>query len=293
MESFTIKIVEAMDIPKDYEADFLCNIAETLDISPVASRIFTERLSQDKLECLWSEIVKSLQPTVTEEQARKHYWSKEICPKLKELGFSYEEGAKKLWVEARQWLAATQFGPWLWEQLTQKAQRTQQMGFIDAPETLGVNHLGARREPAKRYKDKVRLDSEVILEINLTAAAHLTLLEREPNGTVVCLCPSDYAPNPRLSGQTERIPQPSAPYPTFAATELGKEQWIALLTPQSPPFEWLQQSRWEALELQPSHLQDVFEYVKKQPHARLLYTEYEVYEVVESLDIFRKQCINL
>ncbi|MEI2419169.1 DUF4384 domain-containing protein [Arthrospira platensis SPKY2] len=271
MEAFNIKVVEAMDIPREYEVAFFHKIAEQLDLQPLTVEIFTNRLLQDNLDANWEQVVTTLKQKVTANAARQHYWSREILPKLKELGFSYEEGAKKLWVEARQWLAQTQYGAWLWEQLSQQSQRTQQMGFRE----VGVDHLGARREPSKPYQDKVRLDSEVILEINLTAAAHLTLLEREPNGTVVCLCPSEYAPNTLLSRNIEKIPQESAPYPTFAATELGQEQWIALLTPQSPPFEWLKQSRWEAMELQPSHLQEVFEYVKTN-QARLLYTEYEV-----------------
>ena len=275
METFNIKVVEAMDIPTEYEVAFLGKIAEQLDLQPLTVDIFTKRLLQDNLDADWNQMVTTLKLTVTANAARQHYWSREILPKLKELGFSYEEGAKKLWVEARQWLAQTQYGAWLWEQLSQKSQRTQQMGFLEASATPGVDHLGVRREPSKDYKDKVRLDSEVILEINVTATAYLTLLEREPNGTVVCLCPSEYAPNTLLSRNIEKIPQESAPYPTFAATELGQEQWIALLTPQSPPFEWLKQSRWEAMELQPLHLQEVFEYVKAN-QARLLYTEYEV-----------------
>ncbi|EKD11457.1 DUF4384 domain-containing protein [Limnospira platensis] len=271
METFNIKVVEAMDIPTEYELAFLRKIAEQLDLQPLTVDIFTNRLLQDNFDANWEQVVTTLKQKVPANAARQHYWSREILPKLKELGFSYQEGSKKLWVEARQWLAQTQYGGWLWEQLSQQSQRTQQMGFLE----VGVDHLGARREPSKRYQDKVRLDSEVILEINLTATAYLTLLEREPNGTVVCLCPSEYAPNTLLSPKTEKIPQPSAPYPTFAATELGKEQWIALLTLQSPPFEWLKQSRWEAMELQPSHLQQVFEYVKTN-QGRLLYTEYEV-----------------
>lgn len=271
METFNIKVVEAMDIPTEYEVAFLRKIAEQLDLQPLTVNIFTNRLLQDNLDANWEQVVTTLKSTVTANAARQHYWSREILPKLKELGFSYEEGAKKLWVEARQWLAQTQYGAWLWEQLSQQSQRTQQMGFLE----VGVDHLGARREPSKQYQDKVRLDSEVILEINVTATAYLTLLEREPNGTVVCLCPSEYAPNTLLSRNIEKIPQEPAPYPTFAATELGQEQWIALLTPQSPPFEWLKQSRWEAMELQLLHLQEVFEYVKTN-QARLLYTEYEV-----------------
>ncbi|MEB3886482.1 DUF4384 domain-containing protein [Lyngbya sp. CCY1209] len=282
MEAFNIRVIEAMEIPEQHEADFLRDIADKLGLQFPHDSIFTERLAKDNLDFDWLGIAKSLNPNVTEEEERlklaentRKTWSKEICNTLKQWGFSYKKGDKKLWLSARQWLAQTQYGSWLWEQLSQQSQRTQQMGFIEAPETLAVANLGARREPSKDYKDQVGLNSEVILEINLTAAAHLTLLEREPNGTVVCLCPSEYAPNTLLSRNIEKIPQESAPYPTFAATELGQEQWIALLTPQSPPFQWLKQSRWEAMELQLLHLQEVFEYVKTN-QARLLYTEYEV-----------------
>lgn len=279
MESFNIRVIEAMEIPEEYEAKFLRDIAEKLGLQFPCYRIFTERLSEKNRESEWSEIVESLPSEVsgvTEKSARQHYWSREICPKLKEWGFTYEPATKKLWLSARQWLAQTQFEPWLWEQLVEKSQPTQQMGFLEVKETPGVPTLGARREPSKRYCETVKLGSEVILEINLTERKHLTLLEREPNGTVVCLCPSEYAPDTLLSGQTERIPQPSAPYPTFAATEKGKEQWLALLTRETPALNWLKQSRWEALELQPSQLQEMFEYVNETPQARLLYTEYEV-----------------
>jgi len=275
MESFNIKILEAMDIPEPYEVEFLRDIADKLDLQPLTRCIFTERLSQANLSADWSQIAQSC-PPITPDQARKSAWSRDILPKLRDWGFNYENGSKQLWRLAHQWLATTQFSPWLWEKLTGKAQRTQQMGFLEMPDPAPVPHLGARQQPSKPYQDKVRLHGEVILEIKLTEAAHLTLMEREPNGTVVCLCPSEYAPNPRLSKQAEIIPQPSAPYPRFAATELGQEQWIALLTPQSPDFVWLEQSRREALELDSSHLQQVFEYVQQKPQARLLYTEYEV-----------------
>jgi hypothetical protein len=281
MESFTIKIVEAMDIPKDYETDFLGYIAGKLGLQFPDNRIFTERLSEDNLEKDWRDIARLLNPKVTEDEEllklaenTRKTWSKEICNALKELGFSYEKGAKQLWQPARQWLAQTQFGPWLWEQLTQKSQKTDQMGVKDP---RSGEHLGML--PKNDYLDKVTLNREIIFEIQLPQPGHLTLLEREPNGKVVCLCPSHLAQKSQFTQKSRVVlPQRNNSCKVFQPNELGTEQLLALVTPESPGFDWLEKSRQEAMQLQPSHLQQMFEYVKQQPQARLLYTEYQVVE---------------
>ncbi len=271
MESFKIRIVEAMEIPKQYEAEFLPDIASKLELKPLTGCIFTERLSQDNLDADWSKIAKSC-PPITPEQARKDAWSREILPKLREWGFSYEAGSKQLWRLAYQWLATEQFGPWLWEKLTQKSQRTQQMGMKDP---RPGSHLGML--PANDYLHEVRLESEVIFEIQLSQPAHLTLLEREPDGTVVCLCPSPFAQKSQFVKENRVIlPQPNPLLKVFKPNELGTEKLLALLTRESPGFDWLEQSRREALKLRSSHLQEIFEYVQQKPEARLLDTEYEV-----------------
>lgn len=271
MESFNIQIVEAMEIPKQYEAEFLRDIAGKLELKPLTSCIFTARLSQDNLDADWSEIAKSC-PPVTPKQARKDAWSREILPKLREWEFSYEAGSKQLWRQAYQWLATKQFGPWLWEKLTQKSQPTEQMGMKDPRHG---SHLGML--PANEYLPQVTLNSEVIFEIQLSQSAHLTLLEREPNGTVLCLCPSPFAQKSQFVKENRVIlPQPNPLLKLFKPNELGTEKLLALLTRESPGFDWLEQSRREALKLRSSHLQQVFEYVQQNPEARLLYTEYEV-----------------
>lgn len=139
----------------------------------------------------------------------------------------------------------------------------------------GGEHLGM--VPKNNYLDKVPLNSRVVFELQLAQPGHLTLLEREPNGTVVCLCPSHFARKSQFTQENRVIlPQPNNSLKVFQPNELGTEQLLALLTCENPGFDWLEKSRQEAMRLQPSHLQDVFEYVKKQPHARLLYTKYEV-----------------
>lgn len=281
MEALNLKVTEVMDIPPEYEAEFLDYIANRLELDPTASRIFKERLSRDNLEDEWSDIIKSLHPKVTEEQAKRlekqarDNWSKKIIPKLKEWGFNYEDRAKRLWVPARKWLAETQYEPWLWEMLAERAQRTQQMGFIEA-KAQQVADLARHRRP-QPYVQQVQVGSELILEMTLTETANLTLLAREADGAVVCFCPSgEYAPKSLLRPGKHKLPQEQATYQTFAAGEIGKEQWLALLTPLTPSLEWLAQSHWEPLELRSSHLQGVLEYVKQNTQARLLYAEYEV-----------------
>lgn len=277
MDRFKLTLVDMMEIPQAYEAEFLGDIAEKLDLSPLTRCIFTERLSQQNLDANWTDIVESCQPRLTPDQARKDNWSRQILPKLRELGFDHEANAKKLWQAVRPWLVQTHYHPWLWDKLSQISQKTQQMGIKAAksPDHLGM--LPKRND----YLTTVPLGSEVIFELQLPDSAHLTLLEREPNGTVVCLCPSPFAQTSQFQPQqatTIRLPQASAPQPAFVLTEPGKEQLIALLTPKMPPFQWLEQSRFEAMALQVSQLQEMFEYVKNQnsPQVRLLSTAYEV-----------------
>lgn len=275
MESFRIKLVEAMDIPQEYEAEFLEYLADKLDLKPLTGRIFIERLSRDRLDDDWSQIAESC-PPMTPDKARKDAWSREILPKLREWGFNYENGSKQLWRLAHQWLVEKQSGPWLWEKLTKTAQRTQQMGIKDPRH---VSHLGML--PTEDYLLEVPLNHEVIFEIQLFQPAHLTLLEREPNGTVVCLCPSPFARKSQFSQQQNRVilPQPNSPRKVFKPNKKGTEQLLAVLTRESPGFDWLEQSRQGAIQLQASHLQEMLDYVTKTTNtdrARLLYTEYEV-----------------
>lgn len=95
MEWFAIKIVEAIDIPKDYEADFLRDIAGKIGLQYPYDSIFTTRLSKNNLEKDWLGIAKLLKPNVTEDEEllklaenTRKTWSREICNALKKLGFS-------------------------------------------------------------------------------------------------------------------------------------------------------------------------------------------------------------
>lgn len=273
MESLEVKTMQAVDIAECYEKSFLESIATDLNLKENARRVFHVRLSKSNLTKQWCELSGELKG----DHALRNIWWREIREPLKNWGFDYPENGKKTWVKVREWLEQTKYQLWLWEMLTQKSILTQQMGFREAPASFAVNHLGARRASSKCYVERVKMGSELKLEMTVAESTHLTLLEREPNGTVVCLCPSDYARQSLLTVGVHDFPQKEAPYPTFAATEVGKERWLALLTPDAPRFRWLEQSRAEALELQPVQLQEVLDYVSEGRKGRLLYTEYEVY----------------
>ena len=95
MDRFKLTLVDMMEIPQAYDAEFLGDIAEKLDLSPLSRCIFTERLSQQNLDANWTDIVESCQPRLTPDQARKDNWSRQILPKLRELGFDHDANAKK------------------------------------------------------------------------------------------------------------------------------------------------------------------------------------------------------
>lgn len=277
MESLGVKTRQVVEISERYETPFLESVADTLNLKTIARSVLHARLSKSNLKKQWCELGSALEDSLKGDHELRNIWWREIREPLKAWGFKYPENGKKTWLKVREWLEQTKYQLWLWEVLMQKSQLTQQMGFLEVFEPVAVSHLGARHACSKRYVERVNVGSELKLEMTVAQSRHLTLLEQEPNGTVVCLCPSEYARESLLTVGVHEFPQNSAPYPTFAATEVGKERWLALLTPDAPRFKWLEQSRAEALELQPVQLEEVLEYVSKEGRGRLLYTQYEVY----------------
>ncbi|MDJ1183150.1 DUF4384 domain-containing protein [Roseofilum casamattae] len=276
MESLGAMEKQAVAIAQHYETPFLESMAAELGLSPTARGVFVTRLLQKNLKKQWKELVAALPNGIDYGYAHRNVWSKEIIEALHQQQFSLPKNIKKGWLNVREWLEQGKYQSWLWQMLMQQAQLTQQMGFLEVLDRLPVSHLGARHQPARPYVKAVKLGSEVVLEMTVADPVHLTLLEQEPNGAVVCLCPSEYARESQLAVGNHQLPQETAPYRTFAATEVGKERWLALLTPEQPQFPWLDRSRAEALELRPEQLQDVLDYAIAGHKGRLLYTEYEV-----------------
>lgn len=161
----------------------------------------------------------------------------------------------------------------LWQRLQGQATPTDLMGAVAPPR---IPTLGARPRNTP-YLPTVPLGSNIKFQLNLDRAGHLILLEREPSGAVVCLCPSNYAPNTYTTGEIFTLPQyPPSPAPYLGATEAGCEQYVALLCQELPPLSWLEKSKREALELNVGHLRELMEYLDEIPDKQLYYTQYTV-----------------
>jgi hypothetical protein len=75
-----------------------------------------------------------------------------------------------------------------------------------------------------------------------TRDGYLTLLDEGPEGIVYCLCPSLFAPNPRLQSGRIYLPQESSPYEAFELSgAAGKEKLLAIITDEPLGLPWLSQ----------------------------------------------------
>lgn len=90
------------------------------------------------------------------------------------------------------------------------------------------------------------------------------------------MCPSEYAPSSYHAGKETKLPLPDSEYESFGSDGLGWEQLLAVITPDRPPFQWLEDSRQEALEVDREHLAGILDYVNGQTNAEVLYTQYWV-----------------
>ncbi|MDY6806437.1 MAG: DUF4384 domain-containing protein [Cyanobacteriota bacterium] len=170
---------------------------------------------------------------------------------------------KNRWKFAKKWLRGEIFPLWyrqrqelfslapqtlsqLWELMRSRAKGSDKMGPVLWE---GPASLGARPKKRSPYLREVPKDSDILFKVQLERSGYLILLEREPNGTVCCLCPSEFAVKWQLPAGEVTLPQPGSPYGTFGADEEGWEQWLALASLESPPFPWLEDSKVEAVEL--------------------------------------------
>jgi hypothetical protein len=130
--------------------------------------------------------------------------------------------------------------------------------------------------------DSVVLNGEVVFCVDVPSEGHLVLLEREPNGSIVCLSPSEFVRQNRLSAGLSILPQDNhLQVAAFGATEVGREELIACLLPQVPlaEFGWLETSRQEALVLGVDELVSLLGCVVERFHAHLWKLSYEVVNV--------------
>ncbi|TAG74910.1 MAG: DUF4384 domain-containing protein [Oscillatoriales cyanobacterium] len=122
-----------------------------------------------------------------------------------------------------------------------------------------LSGMGARRNIKRQ---QFPANSDLTYRVISPQVGHLILFEREPNGTIVCLCPSEFARSSYHAGKETKLPHADSEDKFFGSDELGWEQLLAVITPELPPFQWLEDSRQKALEVN--------------TNAEVLYTEYLV-----------------
>ena len=129
------------------------------------------------------------------------------------------------------------------DELFALARFTDQMWPVKAAEaptgspTRALRDLGA---PQDDVLHRFPVGSRVQIRLEIEHDTNLLLLDRGPSGTLYCLCPSAFAPWPRLGVGRDVLPQPGARYRSFLVTgQPGREHLLALLSEAPLPFDWM------------------------------------------------------
>ncbi|MCC3418099.1 MAG: DUF4384 domain-containing protein [Microcoleus sp. PH2017_07_MST_O_A] len=218
-----------------------------------------------------------------------------ICDKLKDAGCDFGGTERGRWKIGKAWLQKVKFPEWAkeqglikprtieecWNELKTKVENSQPTKAGEIQSELIVEKweprlsgMGARKHKTKRQE--IPVNSDLTYRVISPQVGHLILFEREPNGTIVCLCPSEFAPSSYHAGKETVLPHPDSEDKFFGSDELGWEQLLAVITPELPPFPWLEDSRQKALEVNQEHLAEILDYVNGQTNAEVLYTQYLV-----------------
>jgi len=271
----------------EYEGDFIDRMITRFKLSGKQELVFRTRFIKDNDGCLHQKLADNFTKYLIDKESQDaaqifKQTLAAICYKLEEMGCPPSKGAGR-WKNCRYWLREEMFAQWAkeqglikpksidecWQELKEKV--AHQEGLTVEIPALG--NMGAR---PNRKRHEIPVNSNLIYRVDFPKPGHLMLFEREPNGTIVCLCPSEFAPESEYQGKETKLPHPDSEYQYFGSDELGWEQLLAVITPELPPFQWLEDSRQEALEVDRDHLAGILDYVNSQTNAEVLYTEYWV-----------------
>ncbi len=272
---------------QDDEREFLEAKATEWGFNDKCKLVFVERFVADnddlKNDALSDVLQKNLLEGTKKDAVPAHIlrdYLRQIFRKLEAVGCDFNGAIKDKRHIAQPWLRDIIYPEWLreylWQQLKAKGTHTNQMGPV-LVEPQPIPHLGLLHPEPILYRGTVPQGSKIEIHLNVDRKGYLILLEREPSGVVFCVCPSQYAPDWRHQGELTVLPQfPPSPHSSFAATEVGCEQLLAVITPELPPLEWLECSLVRALKLDKNHLNELLEYLKCTPNSHVFYTEYTV-----------------
>ncbi len=263
-----------------YEQEFLDSMAKKFGFKDRCQLVFVQRFLTTNKDLTNERLAEVLEKNLITDQSKdafgiqSDYLSK-IFKKLEAEGCPSHSLNNRKREIAQEWLIATFYSQWLrehlWEQIKSKGVRTNKMGVVFAVEPVPT--MGMLRKKPDPYLDTVPLNSDILFKANLNREGYLILLEWEPSGAMFCVCPSEFASEPRCQIGENILPQ----YPdTFTADDEGKEQLLAVISDELPPLEWLEKSKKEALELEGIHLQELLDYLERVSASEVFFTEYLV-----------------
>jgi hypothetical protein len=268
-----------------YEKEFLDSMAKKFGFKDRCQLVFVQRFLTTNKDLENEQLAEVLEKDLTTKKSKdapgiQRDYLTHIFKKLEAEGCPSQDLKKDKCDKVQEWIGNTFYSQWLqehlWEQIKAKGTRTNKMGVVFAV-TEPVGTMGLLPKKTNPYRDTVPLNSDILFKANLDKEGYLILLERAPSGAVFCVCPSEFAPEPRCQLGERTLPQyPPSPNPTFTAWEEGNEQLLAVISEELPPLEWLGKSKEEALELDGVHLKGLLDYLESISASQVFYTEYRV-----------------
>jgi hypothetical protein len=279
------------------EGDFIDAMVNRFNFSGKKDLVFRSRFIKDNDGCIHQKLAQQSAKHLIDDESQDagqiyRQTLASICDKMEEMGCPPSKGADR-WKNCRRWLREEMFEQCkeqglikprtieeCWNELKTKVKNSQPAKAGEMQSELIVekweprlSDMGARRNIKRQ---QFPANSDLTYRVISPKVGHLILFEREPNGTIICLCPSEFAPSSYHAGKETKLPLPDSEYESFGSDELGWEQLLAVITPELPPFQWLEDSRQEALEVNQDHLAGLLDYMNSQPNTEVLYTEYLV-----------------
>lgn len=232
-------------------------------LTPGEIEVFTYQF--DLLREHWSvsEIRKSISVDLGVGDGNFNRITKNIYPKLTDLGIDYKNAKGERSDVVWQWLKQ-EYPKWEAQLLGRSKlgvealwSRLKELGRY-APDRMGICIIQADVQKAgalpKDYQPKpflqdVPKDSEGLkFKIVSEFKGEVLLLNYDEAHVVYCLCPSEFAPSSNLDGGETIVPQPESEHAYLGAEMVGKEEWWGWIVSKMPPLSWLGAARNTALQ---------------------------------------------
>lgn len=167
-------------------------------------------------------------------------WLPQILQALSLVGVAFPVEARKL-ADGKRMTKPMRFD-WNWQGLVAIAAFTDQIWPVLAensdPSRLRLTRdLGAPQEGVHRA---FPIGSRLRLHIELQKPGYVIVLDRGPQGSTYCLCPSRFAPTASLPRGISILPQSPRPWDVFMVSgRHGREEILAIVSDEPLGFDWM------------------------------------------------------